>query len=89
MIKSLKYKLRMFGIQTLENDTKIFGDNNAVILNSTYPQSTHRKKHHSINYHIVRESMAAGLALIYKVDTGENLADIFTKLLDALKRDSL
>ena len=33
MIKGSKYKLRMFGINIL--DTKIFGDNNAVILNSS------------------------------------------------------
>jgi hypothetical protein len=32
MIKSLKYKLRMFGIKIMENETKVFGDNNAVIL---------------------------------------------------------
>ena len=48
MIKGLKYKLRMFGINIL--DTKIFGDNNAVILNSSVPESTLKKKHHSVNY---------------------------------------
>jgi hypothetical protein len=89
MIKSLKYKLRMFGIKIMENETKVFGDNNAVILNATYPESTLKKKHHSINYHYVRECVASGIALIYKVDSGENLADLFTKILDNIKRKTL
>ena len=85
MIKALNYKLRMFGIPILER-AKIFGDNRSVILNSSVPESTLKKKHHSINYNYVRECVAAGIALIFKVDTGENLADLFTKVLDANKR---
>ena len=34
MIKALKYKLWMFGIEIMEDETKIFGDNNAVIINN-------------------------------------------------------
>ena len=85
MIKALNYKLRMFGIPILER-AKIFGDNRSVILNSSVPESTLKKKHHSINYNYVRECVAAGIVLIFKVDTGENLADLFTKVLDAVKR---
>ena len=33
MLKATKYKLQMFGIEIMENETKMFGDNNAVILN--------------------------------------------------------
>ena len=89
MIKGLKYKLRMFGIEIMEDETKIFGDNNAVILNSSVPESTLKKKHHSINYNFVRECVAAGIALVYKVDTDSNLADVFTKILDRVKRKDL
>ena len=84
MVKALKYKLRMFGIEIM--DTKIFGDNNSVILNASVPESTLKKKHHSVNYNYVREAVAAGIALIFKVDTGSNLADLFTKLLNKVKR---
>ena len=87
MIKALKYKLRMFGIEIM--DTKIFGDNRAVILNSSVPESTLKKKHHSVNYNYVREAVAAGIALIFKVHTGSNLADLFTKLLDKETRKEL
>ena len=87
MIKALKYKLRMFGIEIM--DTKIFGDNRAVILNSSVPESTLKKKHHSVNYNYVREAIAAGIALIFKVDTGSNLSDLFTKLLNKETRKEL
>ncbi len=87
MIKALKYKLLMFGIEIM--DTKIFGDNNSVILNASVPESTLKKKHHSVNYNYVREAVAAGMALIYKVDTGSNLADLFTKLLNKETRKDL
>ena len=89
MIRALKYKLWMFGIEIMENETKIFGDNNAVILNTSVPESTLKKKHHSINYNYVREAVAAGIVLIFKVDTGSNLADLFTKLLDRVKRKEI
>ena len=87
MIKALKYKLLMFGIEVM--DIKIFGDNNSVIINSSVPESTLKKKHHSVNYNYVREAVASGLALIFKVDTGSNLADLFTKLLNKETRKEL
>ena len=85
MIKSLNYKLRMFSIPICDN-AKVFGDNNSVILNCSVPESTLKKKHHSINYNYVRECVAAGIGLVFKVDTGENLVDLFTKVLDKVKR---
>lgn len=89
MIKGLKYKLLMFGIEILENETKIYCDNNSVVLNSSIPESKLKKKHNSVNFHFVRECVASGLALVFKVDTNENLADIFTKILDKVKRTNL
>ena len=85
MIKAMTYKLRMFGIPILDTP-KVFGDNNSVVLNCSVPESTLKKKHHSINYNHVRECVAAGIGLVFKVDTGENLADLFTKVLDKVKR---
>ena len=86
MIKALKYKLWMFGIEIMEDETKIFCDNNSVVINTSIPESTLKKKHHSINFNYVREAVAAKVILIFKVDTGSNLADLFTKLLNKLKR---
>ena len=85
MIKALNYKLRMFRIPIRET-AKVFGDNNSVVLNCSSPESTLKKKHLSINYNYVRECVAAGISLVYKVGTDENLADLFTKVLDKVKR---
>ena len=89
MIQGLKYKLWMFGIEMTEDETRILGDNNAVIINTSVLESTLKKKHHSINYNYVRESIAAGIVLIFKVDTGSNLADLFIKLVDRVKRKEI
>ena len=89
MIKALKYKLWMFGIEIMEDETKIFGDNNAVIINTSVPESTLKKKHHSINYNYVRESIATGIVLKFKVDTGSNLADQFKNWLIELREKKL
>ena len=82
MTKALKYKLWTFGVEIMDEETKIFGDNQSVVTNTSVPESTLKKKHHSVNFNYVREAVAAGVALIFKVDTGSNLADLFTKLLD-------
>ena len=79
----------MFGIEIMEDETKIFGDNNAVIINTSVPESTLKNMHHSIHYNYVRESIAAGIVLIFKVDTGSNLADLFTKLVARVKRKEI
>jgi hypothetical protein len=50
MIEALRYKLRMFGVP-IEGPTNVFCDNEAVCKNTTRPESTLTKKHHSIAYH--------------------------------------
>jgi hypothetical protein len=82
MIEGLRYKLRMFGIP-IDGPANVLSDNQAVILNSTVPSSTLRRKHNAICYHRVREAVAAGILRIAKVDTKQNLADMFTKPLPA------
>ena len=48
----LRYKLRMMGI-SCEDPTFIYGDNQSVLANTTIPDSTLKKKSHSIAYHFV------------------------------------
>ena len=59
MIESLRYKLRMFGVN-VEGPTSIFCDNKSVVTNSSIPTSMLNKKHNSICYHKVRETHAEG-----------------------------
>ena len=82
---SLRYKLRMFRI-TLEGAANVFCDNEAVCKNLSIAASTLKKKHNSIAYHKVRESIAAGKVNIFKEDGETNLADILTKALGKEKR---
>jgi hypothetical protein len=88
LVKSLRYKLRMFGVP-LVGPAEVFCDNEAVTKNCTTPESTIKKKHHSIAYHYNREAVASGTIRIAKEDTTTNLADLFTKLLSAERRNFL
>jgi hypothetical protein len=88
LTESLRYKLRMFGVP-IDNATNIFCDNEAVYKNTTRPESTLKKKHHSIAYHRCREAVAAGTVRIAKEGTSTNLSDLFTKLLPQARREEL
>ncbi len=80
LIEALRYKLRMFGVP-IDGPTNVFCDNEAVCKNTTRPESTLTKKHHSIAYHRCREAVAAGTIRVSKEHTSTNLADLFTKTI--------
>jgi hypothetical protein len=44
------YKLHMFGVP-IDGPSNIFCNNEAVYHNTSLPESTLKKKHHSIAYH--------------------------------------
>ncbi len=88
MIEALRYKLRMFGVP-IDGPTNVFCDNGAVCVNATKPESTLSKKHHSIACHRAREAVAAGTIRVSKEHTSTNLADLFTKMMAAPKREDL
>jgi hypothetical protein len=88
LIAALRYKLRMFGVP-IDGSTDMFCDNEAVYKNASMPESQLRKKHHSIAYHMSRESVASGATRIAKEDTETNLADLFTKVLPKPRRELL
>ena len=80
LISALRIKLKCFGIP-LSGPTNVFCDNNGVVQNTSIPESTLSKKHNAINYHIIREAVAAGIIRVGKEDTTANIADVFTKLV--------
>ena len=88
MVQALRYKLRMFGVP-VDGPTNMFCDNEAVYKNASIPDSVLNKKHHSISYHRCREAVAGGWIRIAKEDTLTNLADVFTKTMGKMKRESL
>ena len=97
IVKGLKYKLRMFGFTlagiesngNLQQPANIYCDNEAVYKNVSIPTSVLNKKMHGISYHFCREAVASGTCRIAKEDTLTNLADLFTKVMGRVKRDTL
>ena len=88
LIESLRYKLRMFGVP-IDGPTNIFCDNEAVYKKTSLPESTLKKKHHSIAYHRCREAVAAQTVRVAKEGTKTNLSDLFTKVLPQSRREEL
>ena len=76
------YKLRMLGIP-VENTSFLVGDNMSVVINTTLPSSSLKKKHQACNYHCIREVIATSYLLFGHIDTKLNLANICTKPLPA------
>jgi hypothetical protein len=87
-VEYLWYKLRMFGVP-LEGPTNLFCDNEVVYKNTSLPESTLKKKHHSIAYHRCREAVAAEMVRVAKEGTKTNLSDLFTRLLPQIRREEL
>ena len=87
-LRGLRYKLRMMGVP-IAGPSYIYGDNMSVIHNTQRPESTLKKKSHSLCYHSIRESVAMGESLTAHISTHENVADLLTKLLFGAKRRNL
>ena len=71
----------MMGVP-LTGPSSIFCDNRSVVLSSTLPSNTLKKKHNAIAYHKVRESVAANVITVSHIKGEETLADILTKPVD-------
>jgi len=82
LLIEMHYKLRMLGV-LLEDRSVLVGDNMAVVINTTLPSSSLKKKHQACNYHRVHEAIAAGFIIFGYIETKINLADVCTKPLAA------
>ena len=71
----------MLGI-TGELPTYIFGDNQSVLVNSSKPHSSLKKKLSSTAFHFVREGAAKDGWRVAYFNTNYNPADMATKSLD-------
>lgn len=70
----------MLGIE-LEDKTMLVGDNMSVVLNTTIPSSSLKKKHLACSYHRIREAIAGGFVVFGYIPSEANLADVGTKPL--------
>ena len=88
LIIEWRYKLRMLGMK-FENQTTLIGDNMSVILNTTVPSSTLKKKMYAIAYHKIRETIAGGFVTFAYIHSTKNVADILTKPLGGVSHHRL
>ena len=79
-VRGLRYKLRMMGI-ALRGPCYVYGDNASVLVNSSQPDSTLKKKSNSIAFNFVREGAARDEWRCSYISTDENQSDILTKSL--------
>jgi hypothetical protein len=77
----------MFGVE-VDGPANVFCDNRGVVKNVSILELTLMKKHNAINYHVVREAVAAGILSIGKEDGETNLADLLMRWL-RVRRDGI
>ncbi len=83
-IIDMRYTLRMMGVP-LDGPLWLFGDNESVIVSSTIPTSTLKKRHNSISYHLCCETIALSIVNFIHLSGEENPADVLTKHLESWK----
>jgi hypothetical protein len=76
----LRYALRMMGIP-VDYETYVFGDNAAVITQSTIPHSQLGKRHNALAYHYTREAIATGMIRMFHIRGINNPTNCMTKFL--------
>ena len=64
----------------------MYGDNMAVVRNSSQLESVLIKKSYSVCYHTIHESVAMGKALVGCIPSKWNITDLMTKVLIGYKR---
>ena len=75
-----RLKLKSIGVP-IRGPANVHCNNQGVMKNTSVPKSTLSKNHNSINYHVVRESAAAGILCVGKENTETNLADALSKIV--------
>ena len=86
-VRGLRYKLRMMGIP-VELPTYIFGDDQSVLINSSNPHSSIKKKSSSIAFYFVHEGAAKDEWWVAYINTNYNPAEMATKSLDGSEKRS-
>ena len=71
----------MMGIK-LEAPTALLCDTESAGKNTSWLESSIKKKYNSIAYHKAKEAVAAGKIRIIKEDTVTKVADLMTKLFN-------
>ncbi|CAJ1948681.1 unnamed protein product [Cylindrotheca closterium] len=81
----LRYKLRMMRVP-IDGYCHTCVDNNSVVLNSSRPESTLKKKSNSVAYNYVQSKCATDVIRIIWEGTKTNVADVLTKIQSGTER---
>nr|GEU90688.1 hypothetical protein [Tanacetum cinerariifolium] len=76
-----KFILALGIVPTINEPTRMFGDNSAALHFANEPRVQKGARHYHRRYHYVHENIALGEIRFFKVHTYDNLADLFTKAL--------
>ena len=63
----------------IEDQSYMFGDNEAVVKSGSIPHSQLSKRHHALAYHFTREAVASGMVVFMHIPGEHNVADILSK----------
>jgi hypothetical protein len=74
-IIDLQLTLMYLGVP-IQAKSLLFGDNNSVIISSSLPYSSLKKRHNALSYHRVRECIAANFFGLYKISGKLNPAEM-------------
>ena len=77
-IIDMRTTLRYLGVP-VNTKSFMFGDNQAVVTNSSIPHSSLNKRHNALSYHRVREMIAAKVLGYYWIERKKNPSDIVSK----------
>jgi len=85
LLIKMRYCVRMLGIPLLY-ESRLYGDNQTVILNcSRRPESIIKKKHHSCAYHFICETSYIRWLFLAKQSSLKSKSDILTKAFNPSK----
>ena len=80
LLKEVMCKMKLKHNQTTTINSTVFEDNNGALQLALSPKISPRTKHIAIKYHFFRSKVGPGTGIeIKRVDSHENVADIFTK----------
>jgi len=80
LILEVRYCLQMMGVP-MDGPALMLGNNLSIIVSTTIPSSTLKKKHQAICYHRIWECVAANVVQFVHVSLKDNLSDCMTKPL--------
>ncbi|OQE10054.1 hypothetical protein PENFLA_c097G07305 [Penicillium flavigenum] len=86
-IRNFINDLRIPGVQI--DTVPLYIDNNSALKLTRNPEFHSRSKHIYVKHHFVREKVEEGLIDTQRVNTKDNLADVFTKALPRSTHEDL